>query len=51
MPMKVREVIRKLEAEGWSLVRVSGSHHVYKRGKVALLNFKWVMPTLLTRAD
>jgi len=33
MPMKVRDVIRKLEAEGWNLARVTGSHHVYKRGK------------------
>ena len=31
MPAKVRDVIRRLEAEGWRLVRVAVSDHVYKR--------------------
>lgn len=25
-----REIIRRLEREGWVLVRVTGSHHVFK---------------------
>ena len=28
--MKVRDVIRLLEADGWYLVRTRGSHHQYK---------------------
>jgi predicted RNA binding protein YcfA (HicA-like mRNA interferase family) len=25
-----RDIIRRLEKEGWTLVRVTGSHHVFK---------------------
>jgi predicted RNA binding protein YcfA (HicA-like mRNA interferase family) len=25
-----RDIIRRLEREGWKLVRVTGSHHVFK---------------------
>ena len=25
-----RDIIRRLEEEGWSLERISGSHHVFK---------------------
>ena len=25
-----REIVRRLEREGWTLVRVTGSHHVFK---------------------
>ncbi len=25
-----RDIIRRLEKEGWALVRVTGSHHVFK---------------------
>ncbi len=28
--MNSREVIRRIEADGWVLVRVKGSHHVYR---------------------
>lgn len=28
--MNSRELIARLEAEGWELVRVKGSHHQYK---------------------
>ena len=28
--MKSSELIRKLEADGWTLDRVRGSHHVFK---------------------
>jgi predicted RNA binding protein YcfA (HicA-like mRNA interferase family) len=28
--MKVRDVVRLLEADGWYLVRTRGSHHQYK---------------------
>jgi len=27
--MKVRELVKLLEADGWYLVRTHGSHHVY----------------------
>ena len=30
MPMKVREVLRRLNDEGWVLVRTKGSHRQYK---------------------
>jgi predicted RNA binding protein YcfA (HicA-like mRNA interferase family) len=25
-----RDIIRRLEREGWTLIRVTGSHHVFK---------------------
>jgi predicted RNA binding protein YcfA (HicA-like mRNA interferase family) len=25
-----RDIIRRLEREGWTLVRVTGSHHIFK---------------------
>jgi predicted RNA binding protein YcfA (HicA-like mRNA interferase family) len=28
--MKVREIVSILEADGWRLVRIRGSHHHYK---------------------
>jgi predicted RNA binding protein YcfA (HicA-like mRNA interferase family) len=28
-----RDIIRRLEREGWTLVRVTGSHHVFKSPK------------------
>ncbi len=28
--MNSKQVIRRLEAEGWQLVRVNGSHHQFK---------------------
>jgi predicted RNA binding protein YcfA (HicA-like mRNA interferase family) len=28
--MKSRDVIKEIEADGWELVRVSGSHHHFK---------------------
>lgn len=34
---KVREVIARLEAEGWRLVRTRGSHRQYKLGDRPLL--------------
>ncbi len=40
MPPKVREVIKRLEDEGWTLVRTAGSHrqfkHPRKPGKVTI---------------
>ena len=39
-PMKVREIIRLLEADGWVMVRMRGSHRHYKHptkpGKVTV---------------
>ena len=35
-----RDIMRRLEAEGWMLVRARGSHHVFrhpKNGKVIVL--------------
>lgn len=29
MPLKVREMVKKIEADGWVLVRVRGSHRHY----------------------
>lgn len=38
--MKVRQVIQKLEADGWTLIRTRGSHRQYKHptkpGKVTV---------------
>jgi len=28
-----RDIIRRLEKEGWTLVRVAGSHHVFKNAR------------------
>jgi predicted RNA binding protein YcfA (HicA-like mRNA interferase family) len=40
MPMKVGEIIRLIEADGWALSRTSGSHmqfkHPVKRGLVTV---------------
>jgi len=30
MLTKSRDIVRRLEREGWTLVRVTGSHHVFK---------------------
>jgi predicted RNA binding protein YcfA (HicA-like mRNA interferase family) len=35
--MKSGEVIRRLEADGWRLARVKGSHHQFKKSGVALI--------------
>ena len=31
--MKVREIVKKLESEGWFVVRQRGSHRQYKHAK------------------
>ena len=31
MPPKVRDIINRLEAEGWQFVRQKGSHRQYRR--------------------
>ena len=33
--MKSGDVIKKLEADGWKLQRVSGSHHIFAKDGVA----------------
>lgn len=30
MPIKVREAIKRIEAEGWQVTRVRGSHRQYR---------------------
>jgi len=30
--MKVREIIKRLENEGWVLIRQKGSHKIFKKG-------------------
>jgi predicted RNA binding protein YcfA (HicA-like mRNA interferase family) len=35
--MGSKELIKKLEADGWKLVRVVGSHHHFKKAGVAEL--------------
>lgn len=32
-----REIIRRLEAEGWMLVSTRGSHHKFRRGEATLI--------------
>jgi len=32
--MKVRDIIKKLQDEGWHLARQSGSHKIYKNPKM-----------------
>jgi len=38
--MKVREIIKLIEQDGWSMVRIKGSHrqfkHAFKRGLVTI---------------
>ncbi|MCZ8376870.1 MAG: type II toxin-antitoxin system HicA family toxin [Beijerinckiaceae bacterium] len=31
MPTNSRDIIRRLRDEGWTLVRIEGSHHQFKR--------------------
>lgn len=40
MPVKVREVIRKLEKAGWRLVRVTGDHRIFKNadGRITVVS-------------
>ena len=40
VPLKVRELIRKLEDAGWRLVRTSGDHRVYRSsdGRVTVVS-------------
>jgi predicted RNA binding protein YcfA (HicA-like mRNA interferase family) len=33
MTMTAKEVIKKLQADGWTVDRVKGSHHVMKKGR------------------
>ena len=28
--MKARDLVRTIEEDGWELIRVTGSHHIYK---------------------
>ena len=35
--MKVKEIIKKLESEGWIEVRQKGSHKIYKKQGIAEL--------------
>lgn len=36
MPMKCREAIRRLEREGWQLVRQTGSHKQFVKGEIRI---------------
>ncbi len=46
--MKSRDIIRKLEADGWRLVGVTGSHHQFKhptkKGRVTVTHPTKDMP-------
>ena len=46
--MKSREIIKKLEQDGWYLVKITGSHHHFKhstkRGKVTVPHPKKDIP-------
>jgi predicted RNA binding protein YcfA (HicA-like mRNA interferase family) len=35
VPVSSREIIRKLEAAGWHLVRITGSHHHFRHPEAA----------------
>ena len=37
MPVSSREVIRALEATGWRLVRVAGSHHHFRHRRSVIV--------------
>lgn len=43
--MKVREIIKLIEADGWYLVTTRGSHHQYKHpeksGRVTIAGHPW----------
>jgi len=32
-----REIVKRLLAEGWTLISVRGSHHKFRRGDVSLI--------------
>ena len=34
--MNGKEIINKLKADGWQLVRVNGSHHIMAKGSTAV---------------
>jgi len=40
VPLKVREVIRKIEDAGWRLVRTSGDHRVFRSpdGRITVIS-------------
>jgi predicted RNA binding protein YcfA (HicA-like mRNA interferase family) len=42
MPLKVREVIKLIEKNGWELVRTSGDHRVYRHmdGRITVVSGK-----------
>jgi predicted RNA binding protein YcfA (HicA-like mRNA interferase family) len=42
MPLKVRDVIKKLESEGWAHVRTKGDHRVFRHsdGRITIVSGK-----------
>ncbi|MBT3968076.1 MAG: type II toxin-antitoxin system HicA family toxin [Gammaproteobacteria bacterium] len=52
--MKSREVIRHLEADGWTIHHIKGSHHQFKHlskpGKVTVPHPKKDIPTATLRS-
>lgn len=42
MPLKIREVIRKLETAGWRNVRTKGDHRVFRHpdGRITIVSGK-----------
>lgn len=38
--MKSMDIIRRLESEGWTLVRIKGSHHQFKLSGKGLVTVK-----------
>ncbi len=40
--MKSGDVIKKLEADGWKLQRVSGSHHIFAKGVIVAKGLKFI---------
>jgi predicted RNA binding protein YcfA (HicA-like mRNA interferase family) len=41
MTMRVRDLIRKLKADGWVLVRVRGSHHHFARSTPGIVTIAY----------
>ena len=37
MPRNSREIVKRLEAEGFELVSVKGSHHKFRKGRITVV--------------
>ena len=37
METNSRDIVKRLEAEGWTLVSVKGSHHKFRKGSITVI--------------